>query len=283
MAKSKNTICPSNKFSVFSGCITWNSVLAVIFLIAILFMIFAIMLQNSGISFNKYSGAMVDNDISNTSGMYSKYNKNLNNGNNKIYESKKNSFEPNDYKYNKHDNTGTPSSERIKYDINLNIRDVDSYRQNPNTISYGQYEASKNMERIINPLLPPERSYVNTYGIPINIPSRGPLQTYQQIGILYKENVENPNTLPGNNSESNILPLFGRPTYSGSNKWNYYTSSDKFQTVKLPINIDGHKCTNTLGCNELRNGDTVSIPSYNGKFKVEIYELDTPQYIPYVY
>ena len=29
----------------------------------------------------------------------------------------------------------------------------------------------KNIERIINPILPPERSYQNTYGTPINIPS----------------------------------------------------------------------------------------------------------------
>lgn len=182
-----------------------------------------------------------------------------------------------------HDNTGTPTSERIKYDINVNIRDVASYLQNPNIISYGRYEAEKNIERIINPILPPERSYENTYGIPINIPSRGPFQSYQQIGTLSKENIIDTEKLPGNNNETNILPLFGRPTYTGSNRWNYYTSSDKFQSVKLPINIDGRKCTEDLGCNELRDGDLVSIPSYNGKFKVELYDFDKPRYIPYVY
>ena len=86
-----------------------------------------------------------------------------------------------------------------------------------------------------------------------------------------------------NNTDSNILPLFGRPTFNGSNKWNYYTSSDKFQNFKLPISIDGRKCDDDLGCNELRDGDMISIPSYNGKFRVEIYNYDKPRYIPFVY
>jgi len=68
-----------------------------------------------------------------------------------------------------HNNTGTATSDRIQYDINVNIREASSYAQNPNLISYGRYEAEKNIERIINPILPPERSYVNTYGIPINL------------------------------------------------------------------------------------------------------------------
>jgi hypothetical protein len=192
-------------------------------------------------------------------------------------------FEPVDPEYDGHGGTGTTTSERIQYAVNPIIRDVISYEQNPNLVSIGRYEARKNMERIINPLLPPERSYVNTYGIPVNIPSRGPFQSYQQVGILSKENIVDPDKMPGNNNESNILPLFGRPTYTGSNRWNYYTTSDKFQSVKLPINIDGRKCTDDLGCDELREGDMVKIPSYNGRFKVEIYDFDKPRYIPFAY
>ena len=39
----------------------------------------------------------------------------------------------------------------------------------------------------------------------------------------------------GQNSEPVILPLFGRPTYNGSNKWSYYTSTDKMNQIKIPI------------------------------------------------
>ena len=319
---SKPHTCPSNKFSFFNSCISWNVFLVVLLAFIVIILLGMVINQNKDMSIT-----MIENDISNTAGMYKqsrdisntagmyKQSRDISNTEGMYKQSRDISntagmykqfpnntstsdtnsqdsnklqrvgerFQPNDLEYSKNTGTGTPTSERIHYDVNVNIRDVDSYRQNPNVISYGRYEAEKNMERIINPLLPPERSYVNTYGIPINIPSRGPLQAYQQVGILYKENIENPDKLPGNNNESNILPLFGRPTYSGSNRWNYYTSSDKFQTVKLPILLEGRRCTDDLGCNELRNGDMVVIPSYNGRFRVEIYDWDKPRYIPFVY
>ena len=276
ISTSSTKVCPANKFSFLSGCTSWSTVLATITLVALLFIFVTIAFNKKSLTSGGKHILMVENDISNKPRL---------NSTNKQMTIKHNTpvYEPMDPMDDGHNNTGTPTSERIKYDINVNIRDATAYAQNPNIISYGRYEAEKNIERIVNPILPPERSYVNTYGVPINIPSRGPQQSYQQVGILYKENIENPDKLPGNNNESNILPLFGRPTYAGSNRWNYYTSSDKFQTVKLPISIDGRKCTDDLGCNELMNGDMITIPSYNGKFKVEIYDFDRPRYIPFAY
>ena len=276
ISTSSTKVCPANKFSFLSGCTSWSTVLATITLVALLFIFVSIAFNKKSLTSGGKHILMVENDISNKPRL---------NSTNKQMTIKHNTpvYEPMDPMDDGHNNTGTPTSERIKYDINVNIRDATAYAQNPNIISYGRYEAEKNIERIVNPILPPERSYVNTYGVPINIPSRGPQQSYQQVGILYKENIENPDKLPGNNNESNILPLFGRPTYTGSNRWNYYTSSDKFQTVKLPISIDGRKCTDDLGCNELMNGDMITIPSYNGKFKVEIYDFDRPRYIPFAY
>jgi len=234
ISTSSTKVCPANKFSFLSGCTSWSTVLATITLVALLFIFVSIAFNKKSLTSGGKHILMVDNDISNKPRL---------NSTNKQMTIKHNTpvYEPMDPMDDGHNNTGTPTSERIKYDINVNIRDATAYAQNPNIISYGRYEAEKNIERIVNPILPPERSYVNTYGVPINIPSRGPQQSYQQVGILYKENIENPDKLPGNNNESNILPLFGRPTYAGSNRWNYYTSSDKFQTVKLPISIDGRR------------------------------------------
>lgn len=277
---SKNATCPPNKFGFLTGCISWNTVLIVILIFVLLFLFATMTMNHFGTDPN-----MIANDISNTRNMPDNEKPGRSVSSRRTHNNRgmNENFGPIDPTYSENDGTGTPTSERIQYDINLNIREDNAYRQNPNLISYGRYEAEKNMERIINPLLPPERSYTNTYGVPINIPSRGPQQSYQQVGILYKENIETPGQMPGNNNESNILPLFGRPTYSGSNKWNYYTTSDKFQTVKLPISLDGRRCTDDLGCNELREGDMVVIPSYNGRFRVEIYDFDKPRYIPYVY
>ena len=281
-SSTSKKLCPPDKFSFLSGCTKWSSVL-VTGLIAILLIAFAIILLNDKtLLINGKGVTMIENDLASKPHSGKNY-ANTFNSPVKVMKRVGERFEANDPMRSVNEGTGTKTSDRIQYDINVNIRDVDSYRQNPNNISYGEYEYVKNMERVINPLLPPERSYNNTYGIPINIPSRGPFQSYQQIGTLYKENIENPGVMPGNNNESNILPLFGRPTYPGSNRWNYYTSSDKFQSVKLPISMDGRKCTDDLGCNELRDGDMVVIPSYNGRFKVEIYDFDKPRYIPYVY
>ena len=279
-ASSSRKVCPANKFSIMSGCMTWAMALGLIALGALLIMCILIMTQRPrGVKKNdileehrRRSGPQMILDGNLSGNLDVDFTMDPDGG-----------FEPNDLMRSPHDGTGTVTSDRIKYTINVNNRDVNPERPNLNMISYDQYEANKNMERIVNPLLPPERSYQNTYGTPINIPSRGPMQSYQQVGIMYKENIENTDKQPGNNTDSNVLPLYGRPTFNGSNKWNYYTASDKFQNFKLPISCDGRKCDDDLGCNELRSGDMLTIPSYNGRFRVEIYGFDKPRYIPYVY
>ena len=162
------------------------------------------------------------------------------------------------------------------------LRNVGIGADNINNISYQKYIQMKNYDRVINPLLPPERSFENTYGIPINIPSRGMSGGYQQIGMLYKDNIISEDSIIGKNSNSVIMPLYGRPTHPGSNKWNYYITSDKFHAVKMPININGKDSDDTYGVNELFDNDNVQLPAYNGSFVVKIYNYDKPRYIPYV-
>ena len=145
------------------------------------------------------------------------------------------------------------------------------------------YMHNKAYERVINPLLPPERSYEATYGVPINIPTRGPESAYQQIGYLYKDDIADESKQIGNNTEPVMLPLYGRPTYNGSNKWMYYISSDKYHSIKMPIQHKNKKCDSEYGCDEIYEDDVVNVPSYNGAFKVKIYEYDAPKYIPYYY
>ena len=144
---------------------------------------------------------------------------------------------------------------------------------------------------MVNPLLPPERRNIyidnNPYeiaqpGLPINVPTRGYSGGITQIGALYKEDISNEGQKTGNNSETIILPLFGQPTHNGSNKWLYYTTSDKFNQVKLPITNKNRSCSGDHGCDELYENDIVSVPAYNGNFKVVKYEFDKPRYIPYI-
>ena len=118
--------------------------------------------------------------------------------------------------------------------------------------------------------------------MPINISTRGDGGDYQQLGILHKEDIQDNEKAPGNNTDNPILPLFGKRTYGNSNQWNYYTASDSNHQIKIPLTIDGKNCTDDLGCKELYDGDSVVLPQYNGTFKATIYKLDKPQYIPYV-
>lgn len=146
-----------------------------------------------------------------------------------------------------------------------------------------QMIVSKEHDRLINPLLPPERSYVaNNYGVPINIPTRGYTGGFQQVGIMYKKGVTDPTAAPGNNNETNILPLFGRPTQTNRDKWHYYTASDKYHSVKIPITHKDRECNSEYGCNELYDKDVVSVPPYNGEFEVQIYGYDSPRYLPHM-
>jgi len=154
-------------------------------------------------------------------------------------------------------------------------------------VSQMQYLVNKEQERLVNPLLPPERTYVLTNGgglplIPshniVNMPSRGFSGGFQQIGLLYKKDPSG----DGNN-DGNILPLFGRPTNTNRDKWYYYTSSDKFHSLKIPIKVKGRICNDEWGCNELYDDDTVEVGPYNGQFKVQIYGYDSPKYLPQVW
>jgi hypothetical protein len=285
-SSSSKKLCPPHKFSFLTGCVSWGTSLTC-FLLGALLIICVLLMTSQQLPYGLKKGDIIEEDKHRNGINSSRHNYNSTNNTRPVIGSRVDSlFEDNDTQRNPHEGTGTPVSDRIKYNINVNnvnIRDDNPERPNINQLSYLQYEADKNMERVINPLLPPERSYTNTYGIPINIPSRGPLQSFQQIGILYKENIVDTDKLPGNNNDSNILPLFGRPTFNGSRRWNYYTSSDKFQNFKIPLTKNGRKCSDDNGCDEIMNGDMIEIPSYNGRFKVEIYDYDRPSYIPYVY
>ena len=193
-------------------------------------------------------------------------------------------------------NNNTPQSEPPIYDKPITYKPVEKKVEPQKIIikeeppvektkiivrNQDSYLINKDYERVINPLLPPERRnhYIDPHsiqmvspGVPINIPTRGYAGGVQQVGALYKENSDEPV----------ILPLFGMPTYNGSNKWMYYTATDKFNQVKIPISNNNRECNLEYGCDELYDGDIINIPAYNGNFKVNKYHFDKPRYIPHI-
>jgi Family of unknown function (DUF5755) len=107
----------------------------------------------------------------------------------------------------------------------------------------------------------------------INVQTRGLNTSYQQVGILTKSS--------GNSQENMILPLMGRRTMAGRDKWQYYTISNTGNmNTKLPISVNGRSCTSENGCDSIYNGDTVYVEGYQDTFRVTVYENNLFQYLP---
>lgn len=108
-------------------------------------------------------------------------------------------------------------------------------------------------------------------GVPINVSTQGVDTNYRQVGILTRIN-----------GAETILPLMGRPLFTNRDKWQFYTMSDKNNTIKLPVTFKGKSCTNEYGCDDVYNGDSVYVEGYNDAFKVTTYDNNVMQYIPFV-
>ena len=183
------------------------------------------------------------------------------------------------YNNKKNDQSLIQAIQESNQHLFTSLRDIisNTFNLNLSTVSFNK--------RLSDPLEPPERStplffkqvQVNkqtNLGIPINIETRGTAVNYQQVGILIQEGTT------GDNKK--ILPLYGKPTYSGSQNWNYYTSSDGYHSMKVAVTNNNRSCTQEHGCKEIYDNDLVDIQGYDSKFKVSVYELDKPKYIPYI-
>jgi hypothetical protein len=121
-----------------------------------------------------------------------------------------------------------------------------------------------------NPYIPPLKPH--QHGLPINIRTRGGMRNFAQLGVLT-------GTKDG---QQVVLPLYGRPTYGGSDYYEYYTASDGFQSFKMPIINQGKDCTNEHGCKEIFDKDTIAVKGYTDDFRVDLYQNQMPRYIPYL-
>jgi len=137
---------------------------------------------------------------------------------------------------------------------------------------------------LLNPYAPPlrdERYFVPGFNgvppgaVPINVSTNvGAVDTaYRQLGILTPLN---------GSSKDSILPLMGRPLFTNRDKWQYYSTSNQHNNVKLPVSRSGKSCTNEYGCDKLYNGDTVYIEGVNEAYKVTVYDNNTIKYLPFV-
>jgi hypothetical protein len=111
------------------------------------------------------------------------------------------------------------------------------------------------------PLCPKIDNSIPIY--PKELPSYDNNREYQQVGILTSND----------DKEPIILPLFSKRANNHRDRWNYYTTTDKNNMLRLPISYDNMKCDDDIGCNEIYDGNTLYIEMYKGKtFIATIYK-----------
>ena len=97
------------------------------------------------------------------------------------------------------------------------------------------------------------------------IATRGPPETYQQMGVL-------------KGGDGKILPLYGRRVAPRSDYFNYYTRTDTYNPVQLPITFKRKDCQDNAGCTEISSGDDIHIVPTGETAKVTLYGFDGPRY-----
>ena len=104
----------------------------------------------------------------------------------------------------------------------------------------------------------PDLSRIPTSGF--NIPTQGVPESYQSMGIV-------------KTADGKLLPLYGRRSISSRERYNYYTRTDTYNPVPIPVHMQGRDCQDQVGCPELYNGDKVKLPATGEQAEVTIYRV----------
>lgn len=117
----------------------------------------------------------------------------------------------------------------------------------------------------------PQRMWDNGPEIPVRgaldpIPTRGEPERYQQMGVIV-------------GSDGKALPLYGRRTAPRSDRFQYYTRTDTYNPVALPITYKKRDCQDGVGCDEIMSGDEVKLVGTGDHGKVTLYGFDGPRYV----
>lgn len=93
--------------------------------------------------------------------------------------------------------------------------------------------------------------------------TRGPPDPYQQMGIV-------------TTGEGEVLPLFGRRTAPRSDRFQYYTRTDTYNPVALPVRFKKRDCQDGVGCDEMFDGDKIHMEGTGKEGTVKLYGFGGP-------
>jgi hypothetical protein len=126
----------------------------------------------------------------------------------------------------------------------------------------------------MNPIAPPLR--LSSYRQLPSVHTRGPSSGYIQMGVLMEDVSED------TTREKKMIPLYGEETYRGSNRYRYFTETDGFRSVKLPVQFKSRDCQDDQGCETIYDADSVNVSGYSQPFKATIYKMEPIRYNPNV-
>lgn len=100
----------------------------------------------------------------------------------------------------------------------------------------------------------------------ITVPKTESQVEYTQIGIITSSEID---------KEPIIMSLFSRKVYGRGDRFHYYTIADKQHMIRLPVQFNNRECEDRIGCDELYNGDKITVSSYeNREFTVTLYSKE---------
>ena len=100
--------------------------------------------------------------------------------------------------------------------------------------------------------------------LPFNQPTQGLPDAFQSVGVI--------------NVGEQMLPLYGRRITG--DRWNYYTRTDTYNPVPIPVHVQRRDCMDGTGCEEVMSGETVRIAAMGKEGKTHVYRMDGPTYLP---
>jgi hypothetical protein len=161
--------------------------------------------------------------------------------------------------YMGHKTSPSPHKRTVKQpvytDVNVNVRSGDDrYTRAPEP-----YRMWQTIPDLRGAIIPPG-------AMAINMPVRNLPEAYQQMGYI--------------KADEQLLPLFGRRTGRSNDRFNYYTRTDSYNPIQVPITVAKRDCSEDLGCEELFGGETVQIRGLGKSGTVDVYKFDGPTYIP---
>ena len=106
----------------------------------------------------------------------------------------------------------------------------------------------------------PDRSRIPSPDAAFNIPTQGIPESYQSMGIV-------------KTGDGKLLPLYGRRSIGSRERYNYYTRTDSYNPIPIPVTIKGRDCQDQVGCPELYDGDRVKLSATDETGEVTIYRV----------